>query len=110
MNYIEYMSGGGGVDSTYYKEVPLEEKWGPKSTLTLKRNNWIKAIRDAILQAKNTNVEANPVASVSSESNNAADLHSIDKQRWFYPDKTITTINRITDIILPNFMGNKPRT
>ena len=110
MNYIEYMSGGGTTDSTYYKEVPLEEKWGPKSTLTLKRNNWIKAIRDAILQAKNANAEANPVAPVSSESNNVTDLHSVNKQRWFYPDKTITTINRITDIILPNFMGNKPRT
>ena len=48
MNYIEYMSGGGTTDSTYYKEIPLEEKWGPKSTLTLKRNNWIKAIRDVI--------------------------------------------------------------
>ena len=109
MNYIEYMSGGGATDSTYYKEVPLEEKWGPRSTLTLKRNNWIKAIRDAILQAKNVNAEANSVASVSSESDNAANLHSINNQRWFYPDKTITTINRITDIILPNFMGNKPR-
>ena len=110
MNYIEYMKSGGATDSTYYKEVPLEEKWGPKSTLTLKRNNWIKAIRDAILQAKNANAEANSVASVSSESDNAANLHSINNQRWFYPDKTITTINRITDIILPNFMGNKPRT
>lgn len=109
MNYIEYMSGGGTTDSTYYKEIPLEEKWGPESTLTLKRNNWIKAIRDAILQAKNANVEANPVASVSSESNNADNLHSVNNQRWFYPDKTITTINRITDIILPNFMGNKSR-
>lgn len=104
------MKSGGGTDSAYYKEIPLEEKWGPKSTLTLKRNNWIKAIRDAILQAKNANVEANSVASVSSESNNATDLHSSNNQRWFYPDKTITTINRITDIILPNFMGNKPRT
>ena len=110
MNYIEYMKSGGEADSTYYKEIQLEEKWGPKSTLTLKRNNWIKAIRDAILQAKNANAEVNPVASVSSESNNAADLHSANNQRWFYPDKTITTINRITDIILPNFMGNKPRT
>ena len=110
MNYIEYMKDGGATDSTYYKEVPLEEKWGPRSTLTLKRNNWIKAIRDAILQAKNANAEANSVASVSSESDNAANLHSINNQRWFYPDKTITTINRITDIILPNFMGNKPRT
>lgn len=109
MNYIEYMSGGGTTDSTYYKEVPLEEKWGPKSTLTLKRNNWIKAIRDVILQAKNTNAEANPVAPVSSESHNATDLHSVNNQRWFYPDKTITTINRMADIILPNFMGNKPR-
>ena len=110
MNYIEYMSGGGTTDSTYYKEVPVEEKWGPNSTLTLKRNNWIKAIRDAILQSKNANAEVNSVASVSSESNNAADLHSVNKQRWFYPDKTITTINRITDIILPNFRGNKSRT
>lgn len=110
MNYIEYMKDGGTTDSTYYKEVSIEEKWGPKSTLTLKRNNWIKAIRDAILQAKNANVEVNPVASVSSEPNNATDLHSVNKQRWFYPDKTITTINRITDIILPDFMGNKPRT
>ena len=110
MNYIEYMSDGGTTYSTYYKEIPLEEKWGPKSTLTLKRNNWIKGIRDAILQAKNANAEANSVASVSSESNNAADLYSSNNQRWFYPDKTITTINRITDIILPNFMGNKPRT
>ena len=104
------MRDGGATDSTYYKEVPLEEKWGPKSTLTLKRNNWIKAIRDAILQAKNANAEANSVASVSPESNNVADLHSVNNQRWFYPDKTITTINRISDIILPNFMGNKPRT
>lgn len=110
MNYIKYMSGGGTTDSTYYKEIPLEEKWGPKSTLTLKRNNWIKAIRDAILQSKNANAEVTPVASVSSESSNATNLHSINNQRWFYPDKTITTINRITDIILPNFMGNKPRT
>ena len=110
MNYIEYMDQGGATDSTYYKEIPLEEKWGPKSTLTLKRNNWIKAIRDAILQAKNSNAEANSVASVSSESNNAADLHSGDNQRWFYPNKTITTINRITDITLPNFMDNKSRT
>ena len=109
MNYIEYMQSGGGADSTYYKEIPLEEKWGPKSTLTLKRNNWIKAIRDASLQAKNANVEANPVAPVSSESNNATDLHSVSKQRWFYPDKTITTINRMADIILPNFVGNKSR-
>lgn len=109
MNYIEYMSGGGTTDSTYYKEIPLEEKWGPKSTLTLKRNNWIKAIRDAILQAKNANAEANSVASVSSESNNAANLHSGNNQRWFYPGKTITTIDRMADIILPNFMGNKPR-
>lgn len=109
MNYIEYMSGGGNADSTYYTDTPIKEMWGPKSTLTLKRNNWIKAIRDAILQAKNANVEANPVASVSSESNNAPDLHSVDRQRWFYPDKTITTINRITDIILSNTMGNKPR-
>lgn len=110
MNYIEYMKGGGATDSTYYKEIPLEEKWGPKSTLTLKRNNWIKAIRDAILQAKNANVEVDPVASISSESNNTADLHSGNNQRWFYPDKTIATINRITDIILPNSMGNKSRT
>lgn len=110
MNYIEYMKGGGATDSTYYKEIPLEEKWGPKSTLTLKRNNWIKAIRDAILQAKNANAEVNSVASVSSEPNNAADLHFVNNQRWFYPDKTITTINRITDIILPNSMGNKSRT
>ena len=109
MNYIEYMRGGGASDSTYYKEISLEKKWGPESTLTLKRNNWIKAIRDAILQAKNANAETNSVASVSSELNNAADLHSGNNQRWFYPDKTITTINRITDIILPNFMGNKPR-
>ena len=43
MNYIDYMSGGGATDSTYYKDIPLDEKWGPKSTLTLKRNNWIKA-------------------------------------------------------------------
>lgn len=110
MNYIEYMKGGDATDSTYYKEIPLEEKWGPKSTLTLKRNNWIKAIRDAILQAKNANAEANLVASVSSEPNNAANLHSVNNQRWFYPDKTITTINSITDIILPNSMGNKSRT
>lgn len=110
MNYIEYMSGGGASDNTYYKEIPLEKKWGSESTLTLKRNNWIKAIRDAILQAKNANAEANSVASVSSEPNNATDLHSVNKQRWFYPDKTITTINRITDIILPNFMGNQSRT
>lgn len=110
MNYIEYMSGGGTTDSTYYKEVPLEEKWGSKSTLTLKRNNWIKAIRDAILQAKNANAEANSVASVSSESNNATNLHSINNQRWFYPDKTIATINSIADIILPNSVGNKSRT
>lgn len=109
MNYIEYMSDGGTTDSTYYKEVPVEEKWGPNSTLTLKRNNWIKAIRDAILQAKNANVEVTPVASVSPESNNAADLHPVNKQRWFYPDKTITTINRVADIILPNIMGNKSR-
>lgn len=105
MNYIEYMKSGGEIDSIYYKEIPLEEKWGPKSTLTLKRNNWINAIRDAILQAKNANAEANSVASVSSESNNAADLHSSNNQRWFYPDKTITTINRIADIILPQFYG-----
>lgn len=109
MNYIDYMSGGGAADSTYYKETPLEKKWGPESTLTLKRNNWIKAIRDVILQAKNTNAEATPVATVSSESNNVGDLSSVNKQRWLYPDKTITTINRITDIILPNFMGNKSR-
>lgn len=109
MNYIEYMSGGGATDSTYYTDTPIQEMWGPESTLTLKRNNWIKAIRDAILQAKNANVEVNPVASVSSESNNVADLHSVNKQRWFYPDKTITTINRMADIILPNFMDNKSR-
>jgi hypothetical protein len=36
MNYIEYMKDGGETDGTYYKEIPLEEKWGPKSTLTLK--------------------------------------------------------------------------
>lgn len=42
MNYIDYMSGGGAADSTYYKDIPLDEKLGPKSTLTLKRNNWIK--------------------------------------------------------------------
>lgn len=42
MNYIDYMSGGGAADSTYYKDIPLDEKWGPKSTLTLKRNNWRK--------------------------------------------------------------------
>lgn len=104
------MKSGGASDSTYYKEDKLKEKWGPESTLTLKRNNWIKAIRDAILQAKNSNAEATPVATVSSESNNVGDLSSVNKQRWLYPDKTITTINRITDIILPNFMGNKPRT
>lgn len=110
MNYIEYMSGGGTTDSTYYKEIPLKEKWGPKSTLTLKRNNWIKAIRDAIVQVKNSNAETTPVAAVSSELNNVGDLYSVNKQRWLYPDKTITTINRIADIILPNVVGNKPRT
>ena len=92
------------------KRFHLKKNGAPKSTLTLKRNNWIKAIRDAILQAKNANVEASSVASVSSESNNATDLHSSNNQRWFYPDKTVTTINRITDIILPNFMGDKSRT
>lgn len=109
MNYIEYMKSGGTSDNAYYKEIPLEEKWGPKSTLTFKRNNWIKAIRDVVLQAKNANAKANSMASVSSESNNATDLHSVNKQRGFYPDKTIATINRITDIILPNFVGNKSR-
>ena len=109
MNYIEYMSDGGAIDSIYYTDTPIKEMWGPQSTLTLKRNNWIKAIRDAILQVKNANVEVNPVASVSSESNNADDLHSVNKQRWFYPDKTITTTNRVADLILPNFMGNKSR-
>lgn len=42
MNYIDYMSGGGATDSTYYQDIPLDEKWGLKSTLTLKRNNWRK--------------------------------------------------------------------
>ena len=83
---------------------------GPKSTLTLKRNNWIKAIRDAILQAKNSNAEAASVAASSSELNNAADLHSINKQRGLYPDKTISTINRIPDIIMSSLVGNKSRT
>ena len=104
------MKSGGASDSTYYKEIPLKQQWGTESTLTFKRNNWIKAIRDAILQAKNANVEANIVAPVSSESNNVGNLHSVNKQRWFYPDKTIATINNITDIILPNIVGNKPRT
>ena len=82
MNYIEYMKSGGATDSTYYTDEPLEEKWGgPKSTLTLKRNNWIKAGRDTILQAKNANAEVNPVASVSSKSNNADNLYSVNKQR-----------------------------
>lgn len=110
MNYIDYMSGGGTADSTYFKDIPLDEKWGPKSTLTLKRNNWIKAIRDAILQAKNSNAEAASVAASSSEPNSAVDLHSVDKQRWFYPDKTISTINRIPGLIMSSFVGNKPRT
>lgn len=110
MNYIDYMSGGGTADSTYFKDIPLDEKWGPKSTLILKRNNWIKAIIDAILQAKNSNAEAASVAASSSEPNNAADLHSVDKQRWFYPDKTISTINRIPGLIMSSFVGNKPRT
>lgn len=110
MNYIDYMSGGDTADSTYYKDIPLDEKWGPKSTLTLKRNNWIKAIKDAILQAKNSNAETASVAASSSEPNNAADLHSVDKQRWFYSDKTISTINRIPGLIMSSFVGNKPRT
>lgn len=29
MNYIDYMSGGGTADSTYYQDIPLDEKWGP---------------------------------------------------------------------------------
>ena len=83
---------------------------GPKSTLILKRNNWIKAIRDAILQTKNSNAEAASVAASSSEPNNASDLHSVDMQRWFHPYKTISTINRIPGLILSNFVGNKQRT
>lgn len=27
MNYIDYMSGGGAADSTYFKDIPLDEKW-----------------------------------------------------------------------------------
>lgn len=101
---------GGTTDSTYYKDIPLDEKWGPKSTLILKRNNWIKAIRDAILQAKNSNAETASVDTSSLEPNNTTDLHSVNKQRWFYPDKTISTINRIPDLIMSSLVGNKSRT
>lgn len=35
MNYIDYMSGGGATDSTYYQDIPLDEKWGGVLNLLL---------------------------------------------------------------------------
>lgn len=40
MNYIDYMSGGGSADSTYYKDIPLDEKWGFKELSWRKEELW----------------------------------------------------------------------
>lgn len=40
MNYIDYMPGGGTADSTYYKDIPLDEKWGFKELSWRKEELW----------------------------------------------------------------------
>ncbi len=77
MNYIEYMSGGGNVDSVYVKYIPLQTV-GPKSSLTLKRNKWLKAIRDAAVQNKTNNAQNPSVATSSPESNNVNDVFVVN--------------------------------
>lgn len=76
----------------------MQNKVGPSSTLFLKRNNWIKAIRDAILQIKNTNAKNNTVATTNTKSStngNVSTVNNIADYHYTYPANNNSVISRV---------------
>lgn len=107
MNYIEYMSGGGNVDSTYVKYIPLQTV-GPKSSLTLKRNNWLKAIKDAIVQNQTNNAQNTSVATPSSESNNGNNLPFVNTSAG-RPGQYLSALAGLAGSGMYNIISHKQR-
>jgi len=113
MNYIEYMksgtAGGGIQDSTeYVQHIPLET-YGPESSLTLKRNNWFKAIRDAVVQFKNNNAKYSPVVTNGTQSNNDNSLFTVDNTGKIHPARIASSSAGIAGLVLYDFINNQSR-
>ena len=103
MNYIEYMDQGGLTQNATYTN--LQNKVGPSSNLFLKRNNWINAIRDAILQIKNTNAKNNTVATANTKSSTNGNVSTVNNTAdypYTYPANHNSVISRV-----PRPLGNE---
>ncbi len=76
----------------------MQNKVGPSSHLFLKRNNWIKAIRDAILQIKNTNAKNNTVATTNTKPTINGDVSTVNSTTdypYTYPANNNSVISRV---------------
>ena len=95
MNYIEYMDQGGLTQNATYTN--LQNKVGPQSNLFLKRNNWIKAFRDAILQIKNKHTKNNSVVTNSTESNSSISIPTVAAidYSYTYPANHNSVVSRV---------------
>lgn len=95
MNYIEYMDQGGLTQNVTYTK--LQNKVGRASNLFLKRNNLIKAIRDAILQIKNFNVKNNTVVTNDSESTSGHDVSTVNASDYSntYSNNNYSIVSRV---------------
>ena len=108
MNYIEYMSDGGGVDSTQYipglKQVARFKRkvLQPNASSLVPQGIYIRDFtyghNTTPIQTKNTNVESNSTSTASTESSTRKLSNNIGVG-------TAGLIHRVFDIV-----GNKSRT
>lgn len=95
MNYIEYMEGGGVNKNVTY--TPLKSLIGSTSNLVLKRNNWFKAIQDAILSIKNNNAKNNTVATNGAKSTSGNNVSAVNPANYSnaYTNNDYSVVSRV---------------
>ena len=105
MNYIDYMDQGGQTGNTYTAEKdPIV--YGPSMSMKMVYHNFLKALKDAAIQIKNSHAKTTPVDTPQSELNHNNNISTSDNSRKPISYKDFASTGGSSDFVLSNFMDH----
>ena len=100
------MNQGGQTDSTYTTEKdPVV--YGPSMSMKMVHHNFLKALKDAAIQVKNSYAKTTPVATSQSEFNYNNNVSTSDNSRKPISYKDFASIGGASGFVLSHFMDRQ---
>ena len=106
MNYIDYMDQGGQTNNTYTTEKD-QVVYGPSMSMKMVYHNFLKALKDAAIQIKNSYAKTTPVATSQSEFNHSNNVPTSDNSRKPISYKDFASTGGASGFVLPHFMDRQ---